>query len=788
MTIKSVCLHTMLLAVFSRGPMVLAQPAPAAGDVPAFTAKDETDARRQLGERFCELALTAANATQPSKSALLESAALIEGATRMSPSEPRFWRLLAVTREKAGDLDGAVNAWEKYRAIPSCQDDEIAQIAVVDLYLSQMQANDAKLRYLKTLLDKPIFTPRVKAHIAGRAVPLIDQRSRNDALAMLAEARKFYPLPEITLLEWQMLPADARTPHRLKALLNIVRSNPTRADAVGKVADMLAGAGFSDESLGWYSILMEIHTAQGTEPAESSVINYLTERYRTGESTYAAEQLDRILQVYPDDKDILFLRLTIGRSDENAQLLKQAQQVFLKDANLVCNAIFTGSFVPATQPAATTPSSRPAGPATLPSTNASTTQPGEQPAPPVAKAVQSLQQLTEPRFKNALIASLSDLAWFELYYDHNAPAATPIVNALKDLLPPDSVALRRLVGWLGLVAGDEAGMKSARDIFAAQETVDPLSALGLFRLEDKTNNRNIEAAAVGTRLASEPKTGVLGAILFEAIKGRGFKGTANPDTAAIKAELGNFPKDWLQVVHNPSRFYAVRVDPINVGHQLGDPMLATVTVENNCLIDLTIGDYGLLKPMVIFDAQINGANAKNFPGVAQDRLMGRQVLGPGESFTQEVRIDQGELGDAMRVSPGVALYVSANIVTNPGQIGPSHFRAEAGGYARRFGRSFARMPALLATEQDRRVLFEKMAHGTPVEKVFDVQLLAAYVGQYAQAGATNQQKDISEQFANEIGKYRADPAPSVSLWASYTFALLLAGKEEQRAIGDILQG
>ena len=99
-----------------------------------------------------------------------------------------------------------------------------------------------------------------------------------------------------------------------------------------------------------------------------------------------------------------------------------------------------------------------------------------------------------------------------------------------------------------------------------------------------------------------------------------------------------------------------------------------------------------------------------------------------------------------------------------------------------------RTPAPLANDVDRRLLYEKMEKGSPVEKMLDLELLAAYVKQYAKDGATNQEKDLAQQFANVIEKYRADSAPGVKLWASYTFATLLTGPEEQKAVGDMLAG
>ena len=106
----------------------------------------------------------------------------------------------------------------------------------------------------------------------------------------------------------------------------------------------------------------------------------------------------------------------------------------------------------------------------------------------------------------------------------------------------------------------------------------------------------------------------------------------------IAAELQRFPREWLDIVHAPGRAYTIRAETIKVGHLLGDPLLANVTIQNVGKMDLTIGEFGLIKPYLVFDAQIRGVNARNFPGIAIDRIMGRQALGPGQSITQTIRL------------------------------------------------------------------------------------------------------------------------------------------------------
>src|SRR5665213_553602 len=182
----------------------------------APTAEEEADARLGLCERFCDFGL--ALKRQNSKAALRQSEAFLAAAAALNPTEPRYFRYLAQAREAEGDILGAIEGWKAYlRLVP---DDQVGQVELIDLYLSRQQSNEAKIGYLKQLIANPKLENRVKAHAAVLAVGLLDQRSRSEALPMLAQARAFYPLPEVTLLEYRMLPPDATPIQRFTALIN----------------------------------------------------------------------------------------------------------------------------------------------------------------------------------------------------------------------------------------------------------------------------------------------------------------------------------------------------------------------------------------------------------------------------------------------------------------------------------------------------------------------------------------------------------------------------------------
>ena len=140
----------------------------------------------------------------------------------MNPFEPRYLRVLAQIAESEGDADLAIATWKTYLRIPDLADDHVAQVELIELYLGKMQNAEDKVGYLKTLLANPKLNKFVKAQPGGDGGTALDQRSRVEAVQMLAEARGYYPLPEVTILEWEWLAAEAGPEKRFEALLNIL--------------------------------------------------------------------------------------------------------------------------------------------------------------------------------------------------------------------------------------------------------------------------------------------------------------------------------------------------------------------------------------------------------------------------------------------------------------------------------------------------------------------------------------------------------------------------------------
>jgi tetratricopeptide (TPR) repeat protein len=758
-------LLTLPLSAVAFGAPTLPPPPPAQVPQRSYTAEEEFEARALLGERFAEFAPNPLRAGA-SPQFLRQGEALYEAAIKMNPQDPRYPRFLAEVRQQLGDVDGEIAAWTAYRRIlPS---DRVAQLQIINLYYSRIETADAKIAYLKDLLTKPSLPDEVKAAVAAKAVVLLEQRSHSQAMAMLQQAAQFYPLPEVTYLQWRMLPADATRVQRFAAIIARLRSNPAQADAIAEGADILADAGLSDQALNWYMTLIELHNRSGSLPSPVTYINYFVELYRAGETASANEKLDAVLQALPDFADAWFLRLTMQRADASSQSLAKARDALLNRCNFVADRILK-------EPAATQPAAAPDSAA------APSTQPAGDGIPDAVEAAVRRARDADPRTQESLVGVIGDMTWFELYFDHKPEAALPWLNALKRLMPNDSTLFRRLQGWYDFEAGHP---QNARQTFTALQDSDPLCALGLYYLEEQEKHAP-ESEAIGRKILSNPRGGVLGAILWQALKGRGLKPTTQPAMSnGISAELDKLPPGCLTAIYAPQRFYALRAEPLRNGRRVGEPLFAVVTIANVSKQDLTIGDNGLIKPVLWFDAQIRGLAQQVFPAVTFDRLVGTTVLQPGQTIQQVVRMDEGELGDVLRQRPLVTLFIAGGVVTNPVPTAKD-VRAGPGGYSVSFAKMFTRTPTSLTSESARRKFFTDLQTGTPSDKLLDLEALAAYVRQYDVATATPQEKELASQYLQVIEQCQGDAAPGVKICASYHLAAL-AGPGASKVIDEML--
>jgi hypothetical protein len=308
---------------------------------------------------------------------------------------------------------------------------------------------------------------------------------------------------------------------------------------------------------------------------------------------------------------------------------------------------------------------------------------------------------------------------------------------------------------------------------------DPLARLGMIRIESAELPPD-QTRAAAEKLLNENASGVVGAIIIEALRAKSLVGLMpqGPDAAAVRAEVEKFPKDWLDMLdfNSVKKLYALRAEPVKVAHSFGEPVLVKVSITNTSPYDMTLGANGAIRPDLWFDCQIKGIAPQNFPGVAFERLGQRVLLKPKDTITQTARVDQGGLAAFMRSNPQIGLSLYFSVLTNPITLPQSGIAPGPGGYRAQFTGGGAgvvqRTPAPL-NDQTLQAAFTQLLSGTGDSRVRNLDMLGTYVKlMRAQAGAQAQLAGKATEIADVIRKSTGDSVPAVRAQATYMTAAL----------------
>jgi hypothetical protein len=389
-------------------------------------------------------------------------------------------------------------------------------------------------------------------------------------------------------------------------------------------------------------------------------------------------------------------------------------------------------------------------------------------------------------WQDAFVGVAADLAWLELYFAEKPDAAAPWIAALKDLLTTDSVTVTRLDGWLDLLQNrpDQASEK-----LASIADRDPLASLGLIRLSGKDASAQAQADEMAARLQAQYPSGLVAAMVWSALKGQGRepKLVERPEAADVRAELAKFPKDWMEILNQPTAYYKITAEVLKVAHRYGEPLFGRVTISNITDYDLTIGADGVLHPDLWFDARLGGLANQDFPGVAYDRIARITMLPARMGISQIVRIDQGDLWQTLTANPSVSTQVLVSVLINPvataNGVGPG-----PAGHRQPFNKAMARGGFPLTQTAVRKRAVAAVESGTPGEKMRNLELLAAYVRLLdARQNLDAQTRTVINEFKDLLTRSREDKTPLVAAWGTF-LAARLAPPDQRGPLVERLAG
>lgn len=723
----------------------------------AATADDSADsAQAALAEILADLAGQSVHQPQPSAHDFRRSVALLKGAIRLNPSEPRYSRLLVEAMLRLGDAPGALEALAAYRKLEP--DRPGIQIQVIDLYLDQMQTADARLQYLAELLEKPSLPKEVRSHAALRKARLLLERSQvSKAREVLGRAIELNPLNvEALRLQYELLDPSAAPEQRVAALVPLIEANPAQLDAVLSLAEELALAGLSEQSLEFYEIAMNLTPRLGVPFEQRLAHGYAEQLLRTGRTPMAESALSNWLSLRPEDVDAWFMRLIASRRSrkpEDAQKISRSATVAM--LNVLANIQKEAG-----DESATTRPVEPAQDVAIPDTRA---------------AVERIRSAGHDELLAKYAAGLVDLAWFEIYFEKDPSDAGKLIDVLRGLLDERSVTLARLEGWRALVQGnaEEASTK-----LAPIAGHDALAALGMARLDGPTT-APLGAAA----LAKAHPAGITGLLIWDALLADGGQPAA-PHAPGVARVLEKLDRKRLEILEQPGDFYLVRGDPLKVAHGFGEPILVKVTVQNVSRYDLSMGPDGILRPDLWFNAELRGLVQENLVGTAFDRVAKQRVLPAHGAVSQIVRLDQGPLAQFLRSNPTVSVPIFFSVMTNPTSV-PQGVAPGPAGQVIQFTKIVERKGTPVFGEGGLSVVGSVMATGTEAEKIRILDLLATAA---QAAGAQEATKATAASIADLIEETIAGNSDWVGNWARFLSAIVRQGPQRTEAAQALADG
>jgi hypothetical protein len=579
---------------------------------------------------------------------------------------------------------------------------------------------------------------------------------------MIDEALRLFPLsPEALKAKYELSGGGGATPReRVALLLQMLNSNPCQPGVMARIAQELADVGMHDASLNWYNAAINLARTVGRGVTGEDLDRFAAQLLITGTPQAAGQLAQQNLQQNARDVDAAMLNVLVARRGGDEEAMKKA----MTDAeqSLILRAVNVGQQMRG-EPVTTQPAAEPAN----------VDVPGD---------IKRLQESGDANLTSDYASTLADLAWLRVYFHQDTQGAAQVIAQLRQLLPADSITLARLEGWSYLIAGQA---QEAQSKLSAVADRDPLAQLGMIRLIEKENpDRATEEAR---KLMDAAPSGLLGAIIHDALRDKKLKLPAGtppplgPAAQEVKAELDKFPKDWLDFIQQPDKFYHVRCEPVKVEHVFGEPIVTRVVLKNTGNHDITIGPDGAIRPDLWFDVQVRGAVNDFVQGVTFDRLAQQVVLKPGQWTEQTVRVDQDRLLQLLNTRASLTLPLFYFVVTNPLSTSMS-IAPGPGGQRQSFFRAIHRIGVAIDRKVFNNTLLKTLGelnNGSAEQKIRALQTLAWFAMLFTQAPEEADRAKSGEILGN-MHKAMNDPNPVVRAWAGFVMARTMNVSEEQR--------
>ena len=666
---------------------------------------------------------------------------LYDAAGRLAEREVRFRRMRFRAAENAGDNEMMLLSLLEWRKLEP--DNLFVQARLIDVYLGRMETADARLAYLRQVIDAESVHREVRSHAAVQAAALYLEQSREQqALEQIRRALSLNILNVDALqMQWQLALHNSSPLQRVNLLLALLKANPASLNAVIHVAEELADANMVNDSLQWYAHAAGMAKSMGglNPPAAR---DHAAELLISGDDRGAAAITSRLLEKDSNDAAAWFLTLLAERQmkDRFDQVRNNALVGLLNRLALQRKAI---------------------------GVKGATTRPLDTEDTKILDISSDVDLLkkAEPAVREEYIAAVNDIVWLLVYHDSRVQDAQALLKVITAVKPEDKVTLARLEGWTLLKSGKNP---EARTRLVSEAEHDSLCALGVILVDRKDPALREKASEAARNLIVKSPSRLVGAIIHAEIADLAGNPPATQLSDALHDSLDRFPKEVLRLAVAPYEFLAMRFTPSQVGHDVGEPMLVEIELRNIQDVPLVIGPEGMVRDVWI-DAQTRGLVQQAVPGVLLEKTDGPVVLPAGGTVRWMTRLDRGPLADLLDQNVAQVVQVQMLGMTN---AVPSDTGIVPGpcGIRSRMNQMLERRPANLQSESYLRHARETLEGSDALAKIRLVDVIAAHMHLMQAADATPSLKALEPELREMFNRLSRDSVASVRLWARYRMA------------------
>ena len=721
---------------------------------PAQAAQADVQTRETSGwalaEQFHSLArVWLQAATAEDQEPLVRAAALLKQAAELAPEEPRHVWLLSDVALRLGDRDLAVSALERYRALD--RDDEVVAVRYIDLIVDQRQDAAAKLGYLAQVAGAEAVPAGVRSQALVTASDLHARRGDDAAARAALDEALALDDRNVRALQRRLGQVQRRgdPAATMGATIDLLAANVAQPAVMVYAGEQLASAGLVDEATQWYRRGLQTALRMQLRAVESDYVDYASLLLLNDEGQEAAGAVSPLLEAQPDHLDALLLSLLArrqagGETGPGTPGFDAAVEAVTAKLNAL-SALAGGADVPE--------------------------NPRRDTLPDVVADANALVNGGDAALTRAYVDALSELVVLDVFFAERAPEQA-VIDAVRTVRGEADPLTARVQGWAALRDGqaDRAKLK-----LSAAADRDPLAELGLLMLRDDVARDEAEAFLGGL------PTGVLKAMAYDALRDTGARVPRTDDAAALIEQVNRLPEDAVDLADGSIQaedLYTLTMEPVQVSHEFGEPMLVRVTLSNGGELPLTLGPGGLVRDDLRFDANVAGQALVQ--DVARASLGGKLRLDPRESVSRVVRVDAGKLRQVLEANPlaPVTLFISG--FTNPIELAGGGSLPGPAGQRRTMRKPLERGGTPLANPQQQQALFEQLKRGGGAEKVRAVETIATLIG-LLRAGDVDDQANGVSDLRRKLERARDfEQDESVKAMAGWALATLVEDPEDRR--------